>query len=220
MSYNVDDIKKDVRVALDQNMISTQLANLGDIDTLSLDDIIESKIVDAAKIAEAEAPISLIDNAVSLPVGTINWKSAVGVGMGEIDLPTDFMRLVIFRMSDWSRSGKIITDTDPLYALQSSRFPGIRGNPQKPVVAICRYPTKLALEFYSSTAGSSVFVRQASYLAIPSVTETDGKKTIDISTLCYRSVIYFAAYLTALAYFDDSKNLENLKSTAEAFLKV
>jgi hypothetical protein len=220
MSYNVDDIKKDVRVALDQNMISTQLANLGDIDTLSLDDIIESKIIDAAKIAETKAPISLIDNAVSLPVGTINWKSAVGVGMGEIDLPADFMRLVIFRMSDWSRSGKVITDVDPLYALQSSRFPGIRGNPQKPVVAICRYPTKLALEFYSSTAGSSIFVRQASYLAIPSISETDGKKTIDISSLCYRSVVYFTAYLTALAYFDDSKNLESLKETAETFLKI
>lgn len=37
--YQVVDIIKDVRIALDQNALSDELAGIGDVDTLSLDEI-------------------------------------------------------------------------------------------------------------------------------------------------------------------------------------
>lgn len=52
MRYEVSELKREIRIALDQNMTSSQLLATGDIDTLSLEEIIESKIVDAARIVE------------------------------------------------------------------------------------------------------------------------------------------------------------------------
>ena len=52
MLYSVSELKKDIRIVLDQNMTSEQLFESGDIDTLSLEEIIESKIVDAARLVE------------------------------------------------------------------------------------------------------------------------------------------------------------------------
>lgn len=204
MDYNISDIKSEVRVAMDENRTSSSLADFGDVDTLSLDELIESKIVDAVRLLECSVPASLIDNDVQLGEAdsstgkitiSINWRSAIGVGPGTINLPSDFMRLVMFRMSDWSRNGKIITEDSPEYVLQSSRYPGVRGNPQAPVVAVVKRQGGYALEFYSSSAGESVFVRYASYLKEPEI--KDGN--ISISSKLERPVIYEAAVLTALS---------------------
>ncbi|MEG2599576.1 MAG: hypothetical protein RSA66_08890, partial [Muribaculaceae bacterium] len=59
--YTLDDIAKDVRVALDQNMVSAALTEIGDVDTLSHDDIIKSKIVESVKRIHSEAPPYLLD---------------------------------------------------------------------------------------------------------------------------------------------------------------
>ena len=61
MRYEVSELKREIRIALDQNMTSSQLLATGDIDTLSLEEIIESKIVDAARIVENQAPSYLLD---------------------------------------------------------------------------------------------------------------------------------------------------------------
>ena len=62
MEYGVEKIKQEVRVALDQNMSSDALLSISDIDTLSLEQIIESKIEDAAKIVTRDAPSYLLDS--------------------------------------------------------------------------------------------------------------------------------------------------------------
>ena len=102
MLYQVEALKTDIRIALDQNMTSDQLFDTGDIDTLSLEDIIESKIADAARIVENGAPRHLLEGGKNFG-DSISWDSAVGYGSGRILLPDDFMRLVSFQMSDWSR---------------------------------------------------------------------------------------------------------------------
>ena len=45
--YQKNKIQEDVRTALDQNMNSDTLKIIGDVDTLALDDIIASKILEA-----------------------------------------------------------------------------------------------------------------------------------------------------------------------------
>ena len=47
--YHLDEIAKDVRIALDQNTTSDVLKEIGDVDTLALNDIIKSKVVEDVK---------------------------------------------------------------------------------------------------------------------------------------------------------------------------
>lgn len=195
MVFYVDDLKREIRIALDQNMNSTPLLDVGDIDTLSLDDIIESKIEDAARLVMRDAPLHLLDGGKAFGE-SIKWFSREGVGGGYIALPSDFLRLVSFQMSDWSYPVNVaITEDHPLYPLQSSRYAGIKGNPQRPVVALSSQPIGLVLEFYSCEAGEGVYVKRATYLPIPKL---NGGQII-FSEKLKSSVVYYAAYLTALS---------------------
>lgn len=200
MKYNIEDIKKDVRIAMDENSSNAALAGLEDVDTLMLDEIIGSKVADAARIVEANAPHYLLDS--GKPFGeSIGWDSEPGFGSGHIHLPDDFMRLVTFQMSDWRRAVvDPITEDDPLYAQQISRFPGIRGNPQRPVVAIVQQPIGLVLEFYSCTGGENVYVKKARYIPVPKV--RDGE--IEICEKLRPSVVYYTAHMAALTIGHDN----------------
>ena len=61
MIFQIDRIMEDVRVCLDQNMDSGALIESGDIDTLSLDEIIRSKIVEAVQRVHTAAPYYLLE---------------------------------------------------------------------------------------------------------------------------------------------------------------
>ena len=194
MVYEVSDIMQDIRIALDQNMTSTQLIDTGDIDTLSLDELIESKIADAARIVESNAPIHLLEGGKDI-THSVGWNGRVGLGSGYIHLPDDFLRLVSFQMSDWSRAVSIaISEDHPLYARQQSRYAGARGCPQKPVVAITTQPIGQVLEFYSCTAGENVYVKRARYIPIPKI--EDGN--IELCHKLKPAIVYYAAHLVAL----------------------
>ena len=171
MEYAIEELKRSVRVALDENNTSATLSSLGDVDTLSVEEIIESKLEDAALIVHRDAPRHLLD--VGLPFsGTIRWESAVGYGRGVMTLPADFLRLVTFRMSDWRKDvTEPIYEDDPRYALQLSAFSGVRGCPEKPVVALIQAPEGLTLELYSCEAGESIQVEKARYLPRPKIRE-------------------------------------------------
>ena len=188
MVYKIPHIARDVRIAIDENKTSEQLIGEEDIDTLSLNDIVRSKIVEAVRRVLTEAPVHLLDGGV--PFGdAIFWRSK---GSGWTLLPEDFMRLIIFKMSDWERPVyEPITAADPRYELQFSRYRGLRGNPQKPVVAIVSRAEGRALELFScKDAGATV--EQAVYLPLPRV-DCDGG--IEIPERCYTSVVYQTASL-------------------------
>ncbi len=208
MIYQIQDIERDVRIALDENDVNTQLVQMGDVDTLALNDIIRSKIVEAVRRVELAAPAHLLEEGHDFSSG-IYWN---GDGSGWVLLPDDFMRLIAFRMSDWERTVyEAISVDDPLYAKQSSRYKGIRGNVQKPVCAIVNRAEGKALEFYACKDNTAMIVR-AGYLPYPSIDANDG---IDISQRCYEAVIYTIAALVAATYGDSEKttNLNELSKT-------
>ena len=185
--YQVSELTKEIRVAIDSNRNSDQLAGIGDMDTLALDEIIGSKIAEAARVVVLNAPSYLLDGGDSLEA-TVAWNGT----SGRMVLPADFLRLVVFKMSDWSRAVTVpISENDPLYAQQSSRWAGVKGNPQKPVVAIVPDADGLVLEFYTSKGE----VEKASYIAVPKV--TDGK--IVLCEKLHDATVYYAAYLTAIS---------------------
>ncbi len=193
MVYKIEVVERDVRIAIDENKTSEQLISDEDIDTLSLNDIIRSKIVEAVRRVESSAPVRYLEEG-HVFGDAIYWERN---GSGWTLLPDDFMRLVAFRMSDWERTCYMaISADDPLYDLQSSRYKGIRGNVQKPVCAVVNRAEGKALEFYSCNS-EDAYVKRASYIPYPEIDEDDG---IDISERCYTAVVYMTAALVLTAY--------------------
>lgn len=198
MIFTIRQIARDVRVALDQNMTSDSLLNIEDIDTLSLEDIIRSKIVEAVRRVEISAPAHLLEEGHTFG-DAVGWGK---MGSGWTLLPDDFMRLIAFRMSDWERTvHKAISADDPQYQKQSSRYKGIRGNVQKPVCAIVNYAEGKALEFYSCNS-EDAYISRASYLPYPKIDDNDG---IDICERCYTAIVYATASLVLSTYKDNDQ---------------
>lgn len=207
--YRLDEIAKDVRIAIDQNMSSDTLIGFDDVDTLSLNDIIKSKVTDAAKRIHSTAPAYLLDGGNNFG-DAIYWKE---LESGWCLLPEDFMRLVVFQMDDWERAVyHAISEDDAEYKKQSSRFKGIRGTPQKPVCAIAIRPEGKVLEFYSCKSENAM-VSRAVYLPYPVIDEDDG---IEICERCYQAVVYTIASLVLTTYgnADLSKALSDLAKSA------
>lgn len=198
MIYKLTEIARDVRIAIDQNMTSEQLIATDDIETLSLEDIIRSKIVEAVRRVETAAPVHFLEEGHDFG-DAVYWGD---LESGWVLLPDDFMRLIAFRMSDWERTVYAAISVDnPLYTKQSSRYKGIRGNVQKPVCAIVNRAEGKALEFYSCNS-EDAYVSRASYLPYPHIDEDDG---IDISERCYTAVVYTVAALVLTTYGEADK---------------
>lgn len=193
MVYQVEELKRDVRVALDQNMSSEALSGLGDVDTLALDEIIGSVLLEAVDRVHLSAPVYLLERGHNFGDAGIKWCEKES---GWVLLPRDFLRLVVFEMSDWEQAVFTAISTDgPEYAKQRSRFKGIRGTAQKPVCVLAVRPEGLALEFYSCKSDDATIVR-AVYVPRAVVDAYGG---IDISERCYRGVVYTAAGLVMLS---------------------
>lgn len=199
MYYSTEKIVRDVRVAIDENRKSETLLGEADIDTLSLDELIYEKLIDAARLVEMEAsPVQLESGHQFVDPEDRNVYINPVSGKGYVILPEDFMRFISFRMSDWERTVySAITEGDAEYKLQSSKWRGIYGSPEKPVVAIVRRSEGKVLEFYSSRS-SDAYVVQATYQPYPRIEEGG----MDIPESCYRAVVYRAASL-ALASVGD-----------------
>lgn len=210
----MNDLCREVRVVLDKNATSDALIALDDIDTLSVEEIIRSKIEEGARIVENNAPHHLLDSGRAFGE-SIWWEEQKGIGMGSIHLPDDFLRLVSFRMSDWAKSvTEVITEDDDEYAVQRSRY-GVRGNPQRPVVAIVQEPIGLVLEFYTCTAGEDAYVRYARYIPIPKIRNNE----IEICEKLKPAVIYYIGYLTALT-LGDAQTASILQSVGNRLAEI
>lgn len=229
------EMAKAVRVAIDMNVANEQLLITDDNDTLSLDEIILAKLTDAVRIVEMEAPATMLESGHDFGGVTVDdateqtsssstedspdnnrdnvfWTTG---GKGFIILPNDFMRLVAFRMSDWKRTVfEAISENDPQYALQSSKWKGICGNPEKPVCAIVRRSEGKVLEFYSCSDETATVV-QATYVPIPKI-DIDGG--IDIPEDCYRAVVYRAASL-ALASIGETQLSTTMLEISKSLLQ-
>lgn len=197
--YPLDKIAEDVRIALDQNMTSDALTEIGDVDTLALNDIIKSKIVEAVKRIHSEAPPYLLDGGHNFG-DAVYWMEHES---GWVLLPEDFMRFVVFEMDDWDRAVFIATNTDdPEYEKQHSRFKGIRGTAQRPVCFVSIRPEGRVLEFYSCKSEEAK-VSRAVYLPYPKV---DTYGAIEICQRCYDAVVYTTAALVLITFGDTEKS--------------
>lgn len=212
MIYQVEDIKRDVRTALDENRTGGQLLAEEDRDTLSLDELIVSKVEEAVRRVHLTAPLHMLEPGHHFG-DNVHWNADGKSGWTL--LPDDFLRLTGFRMSDWERTVRVaLRPEESGYEMQSSRFAGIRGTRQRPVCAITTRPEGLALEFWSC-ADDRATVTQATYTPESRIDANGG---IDISPRLRTETVYMAAALTAYALGETEKGnmlAELAKTTGE-----
>jgi hypothetical protein len=211
--YNVEDIQKDVRILLDMNITHAGLGGISpkDMETLTIDQLIESKLVEAAKIIMQSAPYYMLGQGESF-AARVGWNEEGESSSGFVLLPANFMRLIGFQMSDWSYPVHTpITPADPLYEQQGSRHKGIRGNKQRPVVALVEWPAGLVLEFFSSkhTQQESATVKRATYLPHPYIQESNDPVTV-------RSIKLPSKLLSAIEYMTGALCCRTIGDTERA----
>lgn len=212
--YSIDRMIGEVRVLLDVNAKGGTLIGSVSPSTLSLNELIRSRLGAAIEWAVREAPYHKLGSGKSFR-GSIAWDGqVVGVGSGRIVLPSDFARLVCYQMSDWVRPATTpISDDDPRYSLQVSRYPGIKGNPESPVVAILNEPIGLVLQFFSCEAGERVFIKKANYISVPKVLPQDHQ--VELPDKLYEAVLYRVAYLVCITLGEHERGAYYLNISKE-----
>ena len=167
MTYDITTIIRDARIAQGLNPQAEQ-AWIPDAvcRQLTPDMAIERRIEQAARAVCSEADDALLAECVA----TIDAVPAfTDDHSGCIVLPADFMRLCVFWMNDWERPvRKAIDIADENYLMQRCRYPGLRGNPQRPVCAIVCAQGGLQLEFYGYKTRKAN-IKTALYHPYPSI---------------------------------------------------
>lgn len=193
-TYAVSELVKEVKVLLDRNQESAGLLTPTDSDTLSQGDLIQSKIVDAARIILKDAPASMLDGKTFDGLNTA-WAETNGAYVGTVYLPSDMIRLLNVKASDWNRSAEIITEEDDAYKIQCSRF-GVRGNPERPIAALIHNSGNRYLELFTSKSNTATV--SLTYVGMPFISEGN----IDLPETLKDSIVYMAGYLTCISLGD------------------
>ena len=202
VEYAVSDLVKEVKVLLDRNQESAGLLAPSDSDTLSQAELIESKIVDAARIILSDAPEvegTSCKNAVT-------WTDSNGYYVGKMVLPTDMLRILSVKAEGWNRPAEIISESDDAYKYQNCKY-GVRGNPERPIAAIVHTANGKSIELYTSTKQDATLA--FIYVQVPSITT---EQKISLPSVLKDSILYMAGYLTCISLGDTD--------TASGFLGV
>lgn len=193
-TYAVSELVKEVKVLLDRNQETSDLLTPTDTDTLSQSELIQSKIVDAARIILMDAPAYMLDGETFDGLNTA-WAESNGAYVGTVYLPSDMIRLLNVKASDWNRSAEIITEEDDAYKIQCNRF-GVRGNPERPIAALIHNSGNRYLELFTSKSDAATV--SLTYVGMPSISEGN----IDFPETLKDSIVYMAGYLTCISLGD------------------
>lgn len=191
-----------VRKVLDMDNI-TELIIAEDTDAATLDAIIEDNVLPACKEIVSIAPARMLTPGIDYAKSAEHTYRSVSDDMyvAEVDLPDEFYRLLSVKMDEWERPANIIYDDDPEYALQSSQWAGLRGNPETPVAVLvksgdtCGY----SLELYTCTSESAT-LEKLLFVPIPSFFHASAPlhmTLINIPTRVEDACVYACASLTA-----------------------
>ena len=203
--YAVSDLVKEVKVLLDRNQESAGLLAPSDSDTLSQAELIESKIVDAARIILSDAPEDMVEG--TSCKNDVTWTdSKDGYYVGNMVLPTDMLRILSVNADGWNRPAEIISESDDAYKYQNCKY-GVRGNPERPIAAIVHTANGKSIELYTSKKNDATLA--FIYVQIPSITT---EQKISLPSVLKDSILYMAGYLTCISLGDTD--------TASGFLGV
>ena len=232
-NVSVATLKQQIRVALDENHVSTELANLQDTDTLTLDELIESKIEDAADAVIRSAPIDMLSDIGELLSGDIS-TSVTAPYVVTMFLPSDFLRLIRFKLSAWKYAvHEVATPTQETLAKLYSPY-GVCGTVDRPVVLISPHRESTTVQGVTSTRSglkleafsgneSSNTLDNCLYAKKPTITTTTQNNTtiqnIQLGDRLKRPTVYYAAFLVA-SVVGEEKAAEKLFAVCKEMLNL
>lgn len=188
MEKEKDAILKDVRVLLDEQRENAALITDEDPISMETDAIIWSYITQAVDEVHLAAQSWMVYSIAAKQSVALTAKRKGMAG----SLPADFLRLIKLSAEDLNTDVyEAINEDSEEYLHQQSKWAGVRGNADRPVVAILP-PAEggsnagLAIEVY----GTSKTTADVTYIKRCSV-KTGNK--VDIADQCYRSVLYTLA---------------------------
>ena len=202
--YAVSDLVKEVKVLLDRNQESAGLLAPSDSDTLSQAELIESKIVDAARIILSDAPEDMVEGTSS--TNNVTWTDRNGYYVGNMVFPNDMLRILSVKAEGWNRPAEIISESDDAYKYQNCKY-GVRGNPERPIAAIVHTANGKSIKLYTSKKNDATLA--FIYVQVPSITT---EQKISLPSVLKDSILYMAGYLTCISLGDTD--------TASGFLGV
>lgn len=196
--YDVDTLIADVRTAIDENTsiaaFTDSGGNIVDTDTLEMEDIIRSKVIDGINAVHRVAPLDMLELSSSFP--TVMWTNK-NKGIGYVRLPSDFLRLGLFKMTDWAFGvSEALSPLSEAYRQQFSEWCGVRGNPLRPVIAISADSGagRSILQFFSCASTNAT----AELMYVKALTEE--AERYEVEAQLYRAIVLKTAALTASAY--------------------
>ena len=194
VEYAVSDLVKEVKVLLDRNQESAGLLAPSDSDTLSQAELIESKIVDAARIILSDAPDDMVEG--TSYTNAVTWTDSNGYYVGNMVLPADMLRIISVKADDWNRPAEIISESDDAYKYQNCKY-GVRGNPERPIAAIVHTDKGKSIDLYTSKKNNATLA--FIYVQVPSITT---EQKISLPSVLKDSILYMAGYLTCISLGD------------------
>ena len=196
-----------MRTLLDEQRDNTALIDDGDVITVETDAIIWSYITQAVDEVHLQAQAWLINDVVSRALLTLD-EETTGTGK-HAALPDDFLRLVRVKAGDWQQAVYDAIDPDSEeYLQQSSRWAGVRGNTERPVVAVvpgdressANNSNALRLEVWT-TGESDITVDYVQRAQISDNADPE----VTIAEHCYRPLLYTLAKHYLLTVGDTNK---------------
>lgn len=121
------------------------IVNVGLSDEKPIATIIDSLLNESAQEILMKAPVHKLPITKSTEVATANATTAT---IGTVKVPTDFLRIVEFKMKDWERSVSELHLPGSIKASQQSNK-WLRGGPSKPVAVLTSTDTGNVIEYYS-----------------------------------------------------------------------
>lgn len=180
----------DVRLALNRDERHQALIACADLDTLTVDRMIHAMMPAAVAAVESDAPASLLDSGYNFAESADLGRERAADGdlaVISVVLPPDFMRLVSFRLSDWTHPvTSPAADSSQLQAMMGLPGASAIADSRRPLGVIVRRAEGLVLVTYSSTPESAATVADAVYRPWP---EWDRDDAIDVSTRLYPAAV-------------------------------
>ena len=108
----VEELIKKVRITMDENSSSSRLAEIKDIDSLQLDELIRESIVAGVKYVHSNADVTELTDDVTEDASLSSVEEEM-IGSEKyiqyIDCPSDFHVLSSIKMSRWKKPVRILS---------------------------------------------------------------------------------------------------------------
>ncbi|MCR5362478.1 MAG: hypothetical protein K6E73_10800 [Bacteroidales bacterium] len=197
------EILADVRLILDEQRVNTPLLEEQDVISEETDTLFWSYIEQAVDEVHLQAQAYLLADVVEHATVNVAADSPRYGKRGV--LPDDFLRCIRIMAADWMQP--VYEPIDPSsdeYQLQRSKWQGVRGNAERPVVAVTTGSTagsaQLQIEVYDTAEGSVT----VDYVPRAEVS-TDEDPEVEVGLHCYRPLLYVLAKHYLLTLGDSEK---------------